>query len=190
MNRGERGFIFLFTLSLITIMALLSLTLLQHVLLYYKAINRQERQHQLFYQMESIAGQLTYSQNRTINSMCMVDTHSANKALEHLTHHKGCSLDLGTVSFQYIIEDLGIHPCLIVRTNDKKHSTHHVRITILAIPKEEESNAALQVRVIQTTNLLSTCSEPQHIVSEGISSWRYLADYNVHYIEIGKTNIN
>jgi hypothetical protein len=177
MMKKFNGFIFLMTLCTILVVSLLLLTVMHHVLLYGKAINRQEIQHQRFYQLEDTMLHLAQQKTNMIEKQCIVDQKNGNKVIEILVKKEGCSLVNGDIQYQYIIEDLGEFPCLVVRQNEQTNATRHTRITLLQSADEiHPVTSVLQVRNIKKITPLPCQSEVLK-VSSGISSWRYIADY-------------
>ncbi|WP_454781135.1 type II secretion system protein [Legionella sp. WA2022007384] len=171
MNGTNKGFILLVTLLIIGVISLLALTSMQHVLLYYKAINKQELFHQNFYQLEDVTSQLLH-QHQTFNQDCLVHSDSANQAIHHLLHQKGCSLVSGSSQYKYFIEDLGEFPCLVVRQKGRTSATHHQRVTVVSI-EDGAPASLLQIRFINTGGVIP-CLAKERSVSLGVSSWRYL----------------
>ncbi|KTD31702.1 hypothetical protein Lmor_2578 [Legionella moravica] len=170
------GFIFLMTLCTLLVISLLILTNMQHVLLYSKALNRQEYQHQNFYQMEDILMWLTEIQTQHIDKDCFISEKGANKVIGQLVRDDGCLVDGDTLRYRYLIEDLGDFPCMVVEKKGKLLSTHHFRITLLQRSDEHNpASSVLQIRDIKAIASAS-CQGEAHRVSAGISSWRYIPD--------------
>jgi hypothetical protein len=169
------GFVFFSTLCIISVVSLLILTLMQHILMYHQAINKQEKQHQEFYQLERVAGQLAQVKLELIEPSCVRHTDSANKTLQELFHHKGCPLRVGKVDYQYLIEDLGPQPCLVI--GEKQYTSYHDRISVALFANVEVVLPVLQIRYIKPGPNLSCINDIHHIKS-GISSWRYFSDYS------------
>ncbi|VEB38343.1 hypothetical protein [Legionella cherrii] len=168
---NNNGFVLLVTMLIIGVIGLLTLTSMQHTLLYYKAINQQEVVHQNFYQLEDVALQLLH-QHTEFNSDCVINTDSANQVMHHLLHNKGCSLISGKIQYKYYIEDLGEFPCLRAHYRGRKSATHHQRITI--VPVENGTlGSLLQIRFIRRGRVVP-CLAKEHSISLGVSSWRYL----------------
>ncbi|QMT60683.1 type II secretion system protein [Legionella sp. PC997] len=171
MSGTNKGFILLITLLIIGVISILALTSMQHILLYYKAINKQEMLHQSFYQLEDVTLQLLH-QPQAFNQDCLVRSDSANQAIHHLLHQKGCSLMSGLTQYKYYIEDLGEFPCLVAREKGRKFATHHQRVTV--VPIEDGSPVSLlQIRVISAGRVIP-CLAKERSISLGVSSWRYL----------------
>lgn len=159
------------TLLTVSVLTLLVLTCLQHILLFHKAINRLELQHQNFYQLETVAMQLARVDLPQLNKSCVAIQDKANKVLYQLAQGGGCSLSQGALHYRYFIEELGSFPCLIAMKEKASFATRHRRVSLLMRFADEES--FLQIRYI-------SLDSPQHcvtnktLVKEGVSSWRYI----------------
>lgn len=167
----QQGFIFVMTLIITAVISLLVLTSMQHILLHYKAINRQEELHQNFYQLEAIATQL--AQHRIMRQECVSHQDAANQVVQKLANLEGCALTLGGNDYLYFIEELGVFPCLVVREHGLKRATYHRRVSVLHIDKGMPG-ALLQVRLI-SSGLAMDCPAKERVITVGITSWRYLA---------------
>ncbi|RUR19289.1 type II secretion system protein [Legionella sp. km535] len=164
------------TLCTLLVISLLILTNMQHVLLYSKALNRQEYQHQNFYQMEDILMRLTEIQTQHIDKNCFISEKGANQVIGKLVRDDGCLVDGDTLRYRYLIEDLGEFPCLVVKKEGELRSTHHIRITLLQ--RSNEHNSAISVLQVRDIKAIASesCQGEAHRVSAGISSWRYIPD--------------
>ncbi len=165
------GFIFLMTLSIILVISLLLITCMHQVLLYHKALNQQEQQHQNFYQLEELAVQLGNASRGVITERCIEYGDAANEAIRSLINNQGCSLTDGQSKYRYIIEDLGDFPCLV--PHQQKRSTHHIRVSLLSFSDNGTAASVLQLRIIQPSAVIG-CSGEEHKVTTGVSSWRYI----------------
>ncbi|MGL5742539.1 MAG: type II secretion system protein [Legionella sp.] len=134
--RTQGVFIFLITLLIIAVISLLLLSSMQHILLFHKAANRQEMQHQNFYQLEHVAMQLASKPLTAVGQNCVVHEDSANQVLERLLKHQGCSLANGLLQYHYFIEDLGELPCLRTIYHGNQHATHHKRVSVVQMNEE------------------------------------------------------
>lgn len=172
LKQPTQGFILVVTLLIITVISVLVVTSMQHILLYYKAINRQEVLHQRFYQLENVASQLAHAKLTSLNRSCIVDEDAANQVMNNLLHQKGCSLADGVVHYQYLIEDLGEFSCLITLKQGQKHATLHRRVSVVQI-QENIPTSFLQIRFI-TVGGMANCLSQEHFIPLGTSSWRYL----------------
>ncbi|MCW8407882.1 type II secretion system protein [Legionella sp. PATHC035] len=167
----DKGFILLVTMLIMGVIGLLILTSMQHTLMYYKAINKQEVVHQNFYQLEDVALQLL-RQYSELPQDCVMHTDSANQVTHRLFHHKGCSLNSGKMQYKYYIEDLGEFPCLRAYYRGRNTATHHQRITIAPV-ENGTPGSFLQIRFIHRGRIIP-CLTKEHSISLGVSSWRYV----------------
>lgn len=147
---------------------------MQHVLTFYKAINKQEVQHRNFYQLEHIALQLAQIKTSKFETKCVGHKDSANQVIQQLNQGGGCSLNAGEFYYRYFIEELGDFPCLGVQEDQKHCSIRHRRVTLILI-SEENPSSLLQIRYLTPIKEQPGLTERQ-IVSGGLSSWRYLSD--------------
>lgn len=171
MRDQQAGFIFIFTLCTILVISLLLVSSMQQLVLYSKAINRQELHHQLFYQLEDAMKYVL--KNALKNTACELTTSDADNALNKLSHGMGCSFAFGGREYRYFYEYLGAFPCLVVSENEHTFETHHIRVTLM---QQDAVSSVLQVRYLNK-GIVSSCSKELHKVFIGISSWRYFADY-------------
>ncbi|BCA96299.1 hypothetical protein TUM19329_26600 [Legionella antarctica] len=175
MSKQYSGFIFLMTLCVILVISSLLITCLHHVLLYHKALNQQEQQHQNFYQLEALALQLARASKVAIADNCIEHGDAANEVIQRLINNQGCSLIDGQSQYRYIIEDLGDFPCLVL--HDHKHATRHNRVSLLLLGENGNTVSVLQLRMIKPSAVMG-CSGGEHEVTTGIGSWRYIPDIN------------
>ena len=174
MKKRCDGFIFFMTLCTILVISVLLITCMQHVLLYHKAINMQEKTHQSFFQLEYLATRLVTSSRVLNDKNCIHYGDSANQVLHQLMlNNKGCLWSIGKTKYRYIIEDLGDFPCLKLK-NQRKLASHHVRISIVLLTDDGNTASALQVRIIKSAGP-ADCIGKEHQVKSGISSWRYFS---------------
>lgn len=169
--KKQQGFIFLMTLIVVAVISLLVLTSMQHILLYHKAINKQEELHQNFYQLEAIALQL--SRHAMFGADCVGHKDAANQVMQKLLRREGCSLREGVSDYQYFIEDLGAFPCLVVQKNGLRRASYHRRVSVVRMD-EGYPVSLLQVRFI-TAGAVMKCEAKARVIRSGMSSWRYFA---------------
>jgi hypothetical protein len=173
MNKQSSGFIFLMTLCVILVISLLLITCLHHILLYHKALNQRELQHQHFYHLEDLAVELARASRVTNAESCIEHGDAANKVIQRLIDGQGCSFTDGQARYRYLIEDLGDFPCLVLSL--QKHASHHIRITLLLLADDENPASILQLRFIKPSAVIHChCAGEVRVVTEGISSWRYI----------------
>lgn len=153
------------------VISLLGVTIMHHVLLFYKVVNRRERQHQDFYQMEYLARQL--AETKFDHSDCMLYADQANTVIVKLKSNKGCTVQIKGIKYYYLIEELGDFPCMIAVKNEKHYSTHHRRVSLMLV-SQDSPNSLLQIRYFIAIPLQS-CYGTRYDVSLGLNSWRYMS---------------
>ncbi|MDR3501469.1 MAG: type II secretion system protein [Legionella sp.] len=169
MKRRQQGFIFLIVLLITAVISLLVVSSMHHLLFYFKVTNHQEALHQRFYQLEAVARQLA---QKPPSSGCIRHQDLANHALNTLLQHQGCSFNDGELSYQYVLEDLGTFPCLVVYEQGQKRTSHHQRISVVLM-EEGVAVSFLQIRSISSSTI-AHCAGDERLVRLGMSSWRYL----------------
>lgn len=174
MIHNSRGFIFLMTLCMLLVMSVLVLTCMQHVLLYYQAINKVEKHHREFYALENIATQL--AQRDLSSSPCIEHSDEPNKIVTRLATKAQCSITYNSIQYHYLIEDLGVFPCLIIEAASP-YSSYHRRISVLAV-NQEHNRAVVQIRFIHPVARVA-CSTKAQAIKPGVSSWRYLSEAKI-----------
>ncbi len=173
MNHKDSGYIFLLTLCIILVISLLGVTIMQHVLLYHKAVNRREQQHHEFYQLEHLALELARANNNNINNNCILYGDHANKIVTKLKNNKGCTLRIEGLKYHYFIEELGDFSCMLAIKKDKQYSTHHRRVSLM-LHRKQLPNSLIQIRYLRPIRLQDCIGTVSH-VHLGLNSWRYLA---------------
>lgn len=145
---------------------------MQHILLYYKAINQLETLHHNFYQLESVAMQLVDAKSQLLDKRCVLTEDAPNKIMQRLRRYEGCPLEVGGYHYRYFVEELGDYPCLIATRDTKKVSTHHRRISVVSIG-DKRSDSLVQLRSIEAIKY-QFCEGKERVLPLGVSSWRYL----------------
>ena len=173
MKTSCKGFILVMTLFTISVISLLILACMQHILMYYKGINQLEALHHTFYQLDSLAMQLSDTKSKALDARCVVPENSPNTILQRLRRYEGCSLEIDGHHYRYFVEELGDYPCLIAIHEGKKVSTHHRRISVLALG-DKRPDSLVQLRSIEAIKY-QVCEGKERILSLSVSSWRYLA---------------
>lgn len=153
-------------------MSLLLLSSMHHVLLYQKAAHNWEKGHYDFYQLEYVARHLLRMKTSQLQG-CVIKQNRANLVIQQVARKKGCGLTVGGKDYNYIVEDLGDYPCLMVKQQKKIKPTHHYRFTVLRRSMEQQPASLVQLRVIKLSTEELLCSGEANYVSTGISSWRY-----------------
>lgn len=165
------GFILFTTLMVIMVIALLLLGRMQGMLLYSKAVARQELQHQDFYQLEFVAMKLVNSDPAKIPRSCRREMDEVNAVFQRMKKEKDCLLFEGKKQYLYFIEDLGEKSCLMAE-DQQKSSSRHFRYSLVYV-KDGSFHSALQLRLIKPGQK-GACQGKISALKEGVSSWRYL----------------
>ena len=139
---------------------------MQGVLLYIKSGNQMVTKHRLFYQMETVANKLDVT-----TRVCTVQGKNPNQLIQMLLNHRGCIRVDGTRRFAYVIEDLGLFPCLQVMVDATGQGSHHWLVTIAAL---ESPQMVLQMRIAKPEATLICKLLPVNQIPSGIVSWRRL----------------
>lgn len=176
----QQGYILILTLCITAVMSLLLLSSMQHSLLYFNAANRQENSHQRFYQLEYVARKLMRHADKNHTTHCWYQHNLANLVIQQLVQNKGCKLTIDKTNYQYIVEDLGTHPCLVTLQNHRTQATQHLRLSVLAEASEGYPASLVQLRVIKPSKPIK-CVGKKKIVALGISSWRYFSDVGLEF---------
>lgn len=173
MNRTLcQGYILFMTLSLIAIVSLLLLTCMQHLLLYYKAINKQEFYQQELYQLEQIAMHLIQG---PVDLQCVRHQDEANQTIHFVKTDKACVLNVQNNIYRYLVEDMGVQPDWITNKKGTTYFVTRLRLTLSKVVSPAERLVFLQVGYIKSATLASNLDKKQ-TVEEGVISWRFIAD--------------
>ncbi len=167
----QRGLVLLTTVIMISILTLLILSLMQSVFLYIKVNNQVLRNHELLYQLEAVAYQLG-KENYT--SDCLLTNENPNQILELLLSRQGCFFRAENQQYIYLVNDLGLFPCLHIRDGKEIHSSHHWLITVMSPPPQQ---AVLQVRISKAVQAITCQASEMRMINKGLLSWRYLPTF-------------
>lgn len=167
----QQGFILLVTLIMMSVMGLLLLGAMHQLQLVLHSSRERELAHQEFYQLEHLLRKRMSSSFK--KTTCVFPQQDINWAWAELMQKKGCQLTGAAKEYYYLMEDLGDYPCLIVVDGKKKQATHHYRLAVASVSKNEKL-ALLQIRFIEPAISASQCQKGTHQVQPGISSWRYV----------------
>lgn len=155
------------TLVWIMLTSLLVFSAMQQALIYFKALNQLEQQHQELYQLERVATHLAKADKVHLNPKCILQENGVNAVIRQLKQRRGCPVH-DVANYMFLIEDLGDWPCRIATASNQKVSTHHRRVTVLS-----PSDSILQIRFISAIPQLF-CEGIEQPTELGVSSWRFL----------------
>lgn len=164
-----KGTILVTTIIMISILTMLTLTLMQTVFIYLKVSQQVVKNHELFYELETIARVLS-SESYSLD--CLLTNEEPNKVLELLRDHYGCHRVVGKHQYDYLIDDLGYFPCLTIVERGKDYSSHHwlVNVATNTLPQ-----MMLQLRLAKRAGEMDCQSPSKRQIDPGTVSWRYLS---------------
>ena len=153
---------------MIIILTMLVLTLMKAVFLNIKVDNQVVIKHEALYQLEAVAHKLI---NAPIDPNCLVIIDDPNQALDLLLHHGGCSLIDHNRQYYYVVDDLGLYPCLQIISGKKIDSSHHWLINVATAPPRQE---ILQLRIAKPVQAMACDFFEARQIHQRVISWRYL----------------
>lgn len=166
MMKKQEGFLLLTTLFFLSLLGVFVFYCLQSLFLYYKGLNQSIEKRQEFYELEFQARLLGLS-NWEQHQSCIISEQDPSQVI-HVVRQQGCVLHYKNKSYRYLVEKLGIFPCLQILRKNLHYSTQHWRITLL-----NESHF-LQLRIARQNKLLPCDKNTLKLIPLGIISWRYL----------------
>jgi len=162
---SQRGMILLTTIIMIIVLTMLVLTLLQTVFLYIKVNNQVVSKHEALYQLEAVAHRLLMLEN---DPNCVITDGDPNQMIELLRDHRGCLFVDNHRQYDYVIDDLGLFPCLHIVSGNTKYSSHHWLITVSMVGQPD----ILQLRIAKQAREISCYSLEGRQIHQGVISWR------------------
>ncbi|WP_131796114.1 hypothetical protein [Legionella lansingensis] len=142
---------------------------MQNIFLYYKGLNQFLEEKEVIYQLEFQAQQLAQKDWKR-GEECLIGEQNPAQVIELLLS-RGCLLAGEKAHYLYLVEELGIYPCLQTTLGEHAFGTRHLRINILS---KEPKAGFLQLRVARPASLSACTKQPIHIPL-GLLSWRYLS---------------
>ena len=104
------------------------------------------------------------------SAQCVIPTHlNPNESIAELSKNHACQGTNDKINYQYLIEDLGVQPCLQTVVNDERYSTHHWRLTIVS---ESAPQRFLQIQFAQFVESQPCIDHPTRQITPGLVSWR------------------
>ncbi len=160
--------VLLTTSIMIAILTMLVLTLMQAVFLYIKVGNQVVIKHEALYQLEAAAHKLIMANDEP---NCMVTDEDPNQIVDLLLHNHGCLLSDNHRQYYYVIDDLGLYPCLQIVYRKKIYSSHHWLISVATAPPRQD---ILQLRIAKPVRAMRCDFFEDRQINRGVISWRYL----------------
>jgi hypothetical protein len=167
----QQGMILISTLLMISVLALIVLSQMQLIFLQFKAMSDTISRHRSFRQLEATAYQLVAERKR-VKKECVVPEANDYRLIERLKNKKGCALTIHNEHYQYLMEDLGVYPCMETFINSQRYTTKHTRLTVALLL---DKPLILQLRTANVGKYRVCEGNQPVIVKPGILSWRYLS---------------
>ncbi len=168
MKVRELGMVLLITVMMMSLLTLFILTLLQAVFLCVKVNHQVQETHQAFHQLEATASRLMLE---GVNPECVFTNENPNHIIRLVSNHGGCSLTDNQHRYDYLMDDLGLYPCLKIRSTNQLLSSHHWLITIASTSSKA---SILQLRIAKPDKVVACGEASEHLINAGVISWRYL----------------
>ncbi len=159
MNHRQTGIVLLTAMMMIVILALLVLSLMQSIYLYIRSGNQVVMNHQQLSEMEHIITKLDLTQ-----SACLVRDKNPNQLVEWVGAHQGCKF----AQYTYVVEDLGLYPCLQMASGAIPLGSHHWLVTLV---KTQAPHVVLQLRMAKPAET-DICQLTAIRIHQGVVSWR------------------
>lgn len=168
MSQREKGMVLLMSIMMISLLTLLVLTLLQAVLLYVKVSQQVTKTHHALYQLEAAA--MVLVKNLPVPD-CSYNNEDPNQMLALLLNEGGCAWVYEKETYHYLVDDLGLYPCLKVMSDNRWQSSHHWLITIKSSSPRQ---SILQLRIVTPSQAITCDGGESRAINQGVISWRNL----------------
>lgn len=165
--------VLLISLALITLMTMLLFTLLQGLLLYYKAYGALMSQHQSFYQLEKVAEKIM-EKEAIPQPACIFSAMDARKMKAHLMAKEGCNWQVLKQNYRYGWLDKGKKTCVQVQKGNVFLPTHHWFLMVIN-PSSEDGLMLRLAKPMPGSGKLCPQSR-RRIIFPGIISWYRLIE--------------
>lgn len=162
----QDGVILLSSLIILMVVTTLILVSMQGGVLYRKTLNAWLEQTE---QLDHLEEKATLLLNKS-DPECIRNQLNPNRSLALLRQKQGCYFKDGTEAYTYLIENLGIFPCIRMSVGAEIMSTMHRRLSIL----NTRTQTFLQIRMAYPSALLPCEGHPERFVPQPLLSWRYL----------------
>jgi hypothetical protein len=155
---------------LLALLALLVLSQLQALVLEYKLLNSFQDKQQAFWRLETAGAKLILQSGFEPMNHCVLKEQDPNHVIQLLNNKKGCVFEEEGQQFYYFIEDLGVFPCLQLKSDNRLYSTRHFRLSLKA---NQGHKAILQLRFARLATLVQCEKKFPDRGGVGLLSWRY-----------------
>lgn len=171
MKRRLNGMILLTTLLMISMISVWVLSLMQSVLLYIKATEGVVRHQESLYQLERATEAVFHREHPIACSVSLLDP---NQVIDRLLEGFGCIFKHADHSYEYLIDDLGPIPCIVMEGGQGMVTSHHWLVTVLTTTPHRD---LLQIRWAEPGKTMACESQEPQLIRRGILTWRYLPDF-------------
>ena len=158
--------VLLTTIVMIVVLTMLVLTLMQAIFLYIKVNHQVVRKHDALYALETVAYSLMISEK---NKECLVHIEDPNQVIEQLSHQLGCVIHDNGREYHYLIDDLGVFPCLQIQLDEKIYSSQQWLISVASSPPQQE---IMQLRIAKPVMAIACDQGDALQINRGLMSWR------------------
>lgn len=162
LHQSQAGFILITTLLLIGIIAGFVLSAMQDLHAFTKEFLDLDSQYSTMMHLENTARAIIVANK---NTPCLRTQDNPNAILAELKRG-GCTYQADKLTFTYLIEDLGLQPCLLTQIAPPL-GAHMFRLTIAL------NNDFLQISWAERSKI-EPCSNYALRIEPGIKSWRFL----------------
>lgn len=157
------GVVLLTTVTILALLALIMLHEWQLVFLHNRMITHLKSRTQAFDDLENLAGMLMKDQ---VN--CATVNGEPDDILAQLPK-TGCVRNWQGRSYRFLMEDLGLFPCLQIKKQTGSFSTRHWRLSL------SDGLQTLQLRFVVPDTPSGCVRHAPIFLDEGLVSWRYLS---------------
>ena len=169
MSVQENGAGLVTTLGMIMIFTLVVFSMMQALSLPIKVSHQMIVTHEKFYELELVAHKLSQTNRK---EDCVFTGVDMNQMIVFLKEHRGCLWIENKQEYEYLIDDLGIFPCLPMLVNNERVSSHHWVITVASAASLQ---IVLQLRIAQPSRMARCDDFEADPIKKGVVSWRYTA---------------
>ncbi|CDZ77103.1 hypothetical protein BN59_01385 [Legionella massiliensis] len=156
------------TLMMIVVSSLLVLSQMRLFLLDYKVLSLLKEKQQSLRALEAVVAKLAA---QATPGECILKEQAPNLIVDLLKNKRGCIFIHEEHSYYYLIEDLGVFPCLQIQRDNLNYSTHHLQISLGAL---SQRSTILQIRFAKLAEFVHCENQKPGKSRLGLLSWRVL----------------
>lgn len=168
--KRQQGMMLVITLLLLSLLSVFILTQLDVLWLHQKATNQFIDAKQQQYRLEQVAMQLFEHFSAQTQKDCLIaGDENPNDVVRRLVSHSACVIEKETLSYWFLFEEIGVHPCLQIQTPHQVYSTAHWRLTVYS---EAYQPYFLQLRFATLADYRVCMGPLVRQIAPGLVSWR------------------